>query len=96
MESGVILCVLEPMELFSLMPDMNPALSDLDLWMVSVTQGIEQNGYLLNNDILVVEYLAKLHWLKLSETFAVSQKTSIKSTDTCFVSVPGTDLVWCW
>lgn len=31
MDSGVILCVLEPMELLSLMPDVNPALSNLDL-----------------------------------------------------------------
>jgi len=31
MDSGIILWVLEPMELFSLMPDVNPAFSVLDL-----------------------------------------------------------------
>lgn len=77
MDSGVILCVLEPIELFSLMPDVNPALSDLELWMVSVTQEIGQNGYLLNNSISVVEYLAKLNWLKWTEMFAVSQKAGV-------------------
>lgn len=77
MDSGISLWVLESMELFFRMPDVNPAHGVLDFWMVSVTQGTGQNGYLLNNGILVVKCPARLNWLKWIETFADSQKTVV-------------------